>query len=119
MSKMSKAATLIGALVVEGIEFYGGEYESRATGASGSALRPVDRPLRNDGFHRYWMLSGERYRLRHDGTGWHVTNELFGRHVYRFVDRLPVVGGQLVLDQSAVYEIREQEPMGSWGVYQL
>lgn len=88
--------------------------------------RPTNTPLRNDGINRYWMMRGETYRLHHDGIGWQVSNDLF-RHTYRLVDAqdaqfvsvLPLDGGELALDSGVTYEIREQEPMGSWGVYTL
>ncbi|MGW4464044.1 hypothetical protein [Micromonospora sp. NPDC004704] len=115
--------TMLGVLAVEEVPVYDSGY--RTDMAARTMYQPIGVPLRNDGIFRHWMLRGETYRLEHDGTGWRVHNDLFGRHEYRLVDaqdaqhvgQLPLVDGELTLSAETIYEIRTDEPMGPWGVY--
>lgn len=112
--------TMRGVLAVEDVLVYDSEY--RTDLPARRMYQPVGVPLRDDGIFRHWMLRGETYRLEHDGTGWRVHNDLFGRHEYhlvgaqdaRHVTRLPLIDGEGVLAAGTAYEIREAEPMGFW-----
>lgn len=95
-------------------------------------MRPVGRPLRNDGIRHHWMLSGFTYRLEQDGTGWRVTSPDWSGdwsgHTYRLVeaadmqhvDTLPLPGDHLLrLAPGQAYELREVQPGGAWGLYEV
>lgn len=93
-------------------------------------LRPVNRPLRNDGVWRHWLADGHAYQLRHDGTGWHVTSEHWtereGAHTYRLAEPLDgrlmgdlptTEGHDLILEVGQTYELRQTQPGGSWALF--
>ncbi|MGH3679755.1 MAG: hypothetical protein ACRDT2_05775 [Natronosporangium sp.] len=81
-----------------------------------TTYRPVGVPLINDGMWHHWMMSGESYRLEHDGTGWRVTGGSWpGGRIYRLADidgelvaTLPLVnGGILTLEPRRAYRLQE------------
>lgn len=95
-------------------------------------LRPVGRPLRNDGIRHHWVQAGFTYRVEHDGTGWRVDSPDWSGdwtgHTYRLVegtdmhhvDTLPTPDGGLVrLAPGQAYELRETAPGGAWGLYEV
>lgn len=90
------------------------------------AAQPQGRPLRNDGVHRHWLISGRTYRLEHDGVGWRVTcQQTADAHIYRLAledgetmaDTLSTDGGRVRLTVGAVYELVEAG--GGWELHTL
>lgn len=116
--------TMLGVLRTEGAQQWG--EDDRNERASAHLYRPAGTPLRNDGVRHFWMHSGYTYRAAWDGTGWHVTCDVWASgHVYRladadaqFVETLPLQDDVLLLDKGRTYEIREVGP-GSWALYIL
>ena len=120
-------ARLLATLATEGVEVPG------TVGAHSLGLvRPVDRSLRNDGYRAHWLQAGFTYRAEHDGTGVRVTcSDWTGDwqgHTYRlaesqdaeYVDTLHTADGrrwQLLPGQA--YELRETQPGGAWGLYEV
>jgi hypothetical protein len=89
--------------------------------------RPVQTPVLNDGRWHYWMIPGEDYGVRHDGTGWRVTCWTWttDTHVYRlasadmweFADRLPVDDGTVTLNPGRAYTLRHTGP-DTWALHE-
>lgn len=85
--------------------------------------RPAGVPLLDENTDRpwwFWLIPGETYRLRHDGTGWRVTaGSWLAGDIYRLAterrelaDVLPTAGGPLALDPLTVYVILQAA--GRW-----
>ncbi|MEU7591260.1 hypothetical protein AB0A95_33810 [Micromonospora sp. NPDC049230] len=120
-----KTTTLLGVLKTEGLENHG------PTGSQPVTLvRPENRPLRNDGIRNHWLQAGFDYQLKHNGTGWQVTSPDWTGdwtgHVYylvepqylRHVASLPAADGSVIdLVPGEVYELRETQPGGAWGLF--